>query len=114
MTELDKFYRSVEEFYSNFFCIKNLQKPTKDKSFKKMIEEIGELAGSEDKGFSKEKCEEEWADVLFTVFMHGINSEYDMNSAMQRVAIKNLLKLETATVINGVIVKKEDVHNATI
>jgi NTP pyrophosphatase (non-canonical NTP hydrolase) len=103
------FFHEVLNFYNHFYVVHAETKPSIEKATLKMVEEVGEFAGTLAKSRPKIEQEDEWADILFSHLHIAILGEFDMKGAMGRVAMKNREKLASAVVINGMIVKQEDV-----
>lgn len=107
-SNLKQFWYNVVAFYEHFYVKLGAQKPTLAQSALKTVEEIGEFAGTIAKSKPKIDQENEWADVLFSHLHTAILADYDIQSAMERIATKNAAKFDTAVVIDGIIVKKSD------
>jgi NTP pyrophosphatase (non-canonical NTP hydrolase) len=108
MTPIYSIQCAVDSFYDQFFTNKGA-KTTREKTFMKIIEEVGELAETTNKNWSVEDQEKEFGDVIVTVLMHGIVSGYNL----QRVADYIVPKLEhrksVCSVVNNMIVKNKDI-----
>lgn len=110
-TSLQAFFGNVLDFYQHFYGEHGVaKKPTLERSALKMLSEAGEFADAIAKSESKERQEDEWADILFSLLHTSVVAGYDISSAMARVAAKNYKKFDptVATVVDGVIVKCED------
>ncbi len=109
MTPIERMEFSVLSFYNHFFHNAGATPPSTSRTFMKIIEEIGELAETTNKGWSIEEQEKEFGDVLVTVLMHGINSKYDIDRVSKYIVKKLEDRKMCCTVINGMIVKNKDI-----
>ncbi len=101
-------------FYNHFYVNKEAQKPTPSQTALKVCGELGELAETICKGWSKEEQEKEFGDVLVTLLMHGINSKYDMQKVSDFIINKLEERRVCCTVRDGVIVKNKDLQGKPI
>lgn len=105
---LSQFQFCIDAFYEWFFIRKGATLPTVERNALKVVSEVGEWADEIAKSGPLVQQEDEWADTMFALLHTAIIADYDIAGAMQRIAIKNYEKFETAVVINGMIIKKED------
>ncbi len=101
-------------FYNHFYVNKEAQKPMPSQTALKITGELGELAETICKGWSKEEQEREFGDVLVTLLMHGINSNYDMKRVSEFIINKLEDRRSCCTVRDGVIVKNKDLNGKPI
>lgn len=110
---LSDFYLDVFDFYNHFYIRMHVQKPTRAQTLNKITEELGELSSTISKNWEITEQEKEFGDLIVTVFMHGINSEYNIENVQKYINKKLEDRKRCCTVINGIIVKQSDIKENT-
>ena len=107
----DKFFKFVRSWDAHFYDTHRggAHRLSEEHTLIKITEELGELAGEIYKNHSRKKREDEWADLVFTIFNHAIHHGYDVERALDRQAKKTTERRAKCVVIQGRVVKQEDV-----
>lgn len=108
---VDRYFEFIEDYYSELYVERKAEHPSEERSVLKIGEEVGELQGAILKRFPIKEREEEWADALFSILLHGITSGYNIRDAMNRVVEKNQVRIKTGKIVDGIVVKQADCRN---
>ncbi len=107
---LDRIQEAVADFYEHFYVLNKATEPLPSQTALKICGELGELAETINKGWSREEQEKEFGDVLVTCLMHAINSGYSLKAVSRYVVQKLTDRKKCCVVKNGLIVKNKDIN----
>lgn len=110
----EKLFKVCKQYHHKFYGDGRAELPTEERSALKVGEECGELQGAIAKSWAREKREDECLDIIFATMGHMLNCNYNIEKAIQRAIEKQKIRMENSQVVNGTVVKFEDLVDKEI